>query len=114
MMVSVSRVTVSAGISTEISRLTPSFLISSVVSVGLTDTFQCPANSGPAAPFPRAKGAQPNSFALILSVKTGGEQRQTAGGHLVPESFVPAHKRNLAEPLLCEMSIVDLETVVKL
>src|SRR5450755_3647478 len=67
-MVSVSRATSAAGISTEISRFTPSFFASflrSTVSVGLTLPFRPPGTPG-------------HSHAVHLSVKTEGEQRQTA------------------------------------
>src|SRR5450432_838115 len=70
-IVSVSRATSAAGISTEISRFTPSFFASflrSTVSVGLTLPFRLARTPG-------------HSHAVHLSVKTEGEQRQTSKRH---------------------------------
>src|SRR5260370_1719401 len=81
MIVSVSRATSSAGISTEISRLTPSFFASSflapTVSVGLTFSFRRTLQRLAGSRFLRAKEPDLIHTTLILSVKTEAEQRQT-------------------------------------
>src|ERR1700740_3585266 len=75
MMASVSRVTSSAGISMEISRLTPSFF-ASAVSVGLTFSFRFALGPGWRGRV-REQKAKPDSHAVHLSVKSRGAQRQS-------------------------------------
>src|SRR5580658_377904 len=100
MMASVSRVTSSAGTSTEISRLTPSLFLesavlesfflgsivfasaeffASAVSVGLTFAFQGVAGGRAVTVDPSSQGTS-RSHPVNFSVKTEGEQRQTAEG----------------------------------
>src|SRR5260370_33517201 len=81
MIVSVSRATSYAGISTETARLTPSFFASSflapTVSVGLTFSFRRTLQRLAGSRFLRAKEPGLIHTTLILSVKTEAEQRQT-------------------------------------
>jgi len=79
MIFSNSRVTSSAGISTEISRLTPSLCFASTVSVGLTFTLSAamPRRTETGVLEPKTN---PVHTPLTLSVKTKGEQRQTNAG----------------------------------